>query len=99
MIIRKALVVAVQQSDDQPATDETDETDGESDLTTAQTGGLVVTIATDDGAVERLVFAAEYGELWMARETEQTPETDGEAQTRRTVYGDAPSPLELTRLP
>lgn len=46
---------------------------------------LHVTLALDAAQVERVVFAAEYGRIWLSAEPENAPSTPTKVQTRDTV--------------
>ena len=52
----------------------------------APTGNLLVTLAVDAAAAERLVFAAEHGAVWLASEPVDAYEFATQIQTRRTIY-------------
>ncbi|MGI9624108.1 MAG: Flp pilus assembly protein CpaB [Acidimicrobiales bacterium] len=52
----------------------------------APSGNLLVTLALTTPEAERLVFAREYGSLYMAQEPEDAPEEGTRIQTRATVY-------------
>lgn len=49
-------------------------------------GNLMITLALTTPEAERLIFAREYGSLYMAQEGEDTPEEGTRIQTRATVY-------------
>jgi len=51
----------------------------------AVTGRLWVTLAIDAPSVERVVFAAEHGRLWLAWEPKEAIETGTKVQTRAVV--------------
>jgi len=53
---------------------------------TAPGGNVLVTLAVDAGSVERIVFAAEHGFLWLAHEPATAPEDGTSIQTRETIY-------------
>ena len=79
LMLRKVLVTAVQHRLSSSA-------DGEDQrLTTAPEGTVFVTLAVIPFDGERLVFAAEFGQLWLAIERETVPETDSPGQTRGSV--------------
>lgn len=85
IIRHKVLVTSVQAgSTPEPATDEGDE--GEPLATPAPAGSLLVTLALDAPSVERVVFAAEHGRIWLAIEPEEASEEGTGVQTRGTVY-------------
>lgn len=52
---------------------------------TAPTGKLLVTLALDAASVERVVFAAEHGRLWLAWEPKEANEAGTKVQTRAGV--------------
>ncbi len=49
-------------------------------------GSLLVTLALTAPDVEKLVFTAEFGTLWMAKETPESDEGGIQIQTRGTIY-------------
>jgi pilus assembly protein CpaB len=51
------------------------------------TGRLLVTLAVDGPSVERVVFAAEHGRLWLTTEPKDANEGGTKVQTRGTVNG------------
>lgn len=65
VILEKILVTAVQV--EEPA--------GDADDPTPPRGTLLVTLAVPPTEASRLVFAAEYGRVWLAGEVPATPET------------------------
>lgn len=46
---------------------------------------VLVTLALDAPSVERVVFAAEHGSLWLSAEPEDAPEDGTSIQTRETI--------------
>lgn len=50
------------------------------------TENLLVTLALDAGAVERVVFAAEHGTIWLAYEPETASSEGTRVQTRGSIY-------------
>lgn len=52
----------------------------------APSGNLLITFAVTTPEAERLIFAREYGSLYMAQEPEDAPEEGTNVQTRETVY-------------
>ena len=46
---------------------------------------LHVTLAMDAGSVEKVVFAAEYGKLWLSAQPENAPPTPTKTQSKATV--------------
>ncbi len=84
VIIHKALVTAVQIERLPAAPDREDAEEVGVEL--APTGNLLVTLALDAPAVERVVFSAEHGSVWLAKEPLAAPETGTQIQTRGTIY-------------
>ena len=86
LILRKALVTAVQEPEDRAfGVDEGEEVDR---LTTAPADSVLVTLAVEPRDAERLVFTAEFGFLWLAVEREGVPEVTDDIVTRLNVFGD-----------
>jgi pilus assembly protein CpaB len=52
----------------------------------APTGNLLVSLALDPVSAERLVFTAEFGRIWLAREGTDVDTSDTQVQTRNRVY-------------
>jgi pilus assembly protein CpaB len=52
----------------------------------APTGNLLITLAASTDAVERLVFTAEHGYIWLAAEGDDVVDAPTKIQTRETVY-------------
>ncbi len=52
----------------------------------APTGNLLITLAASTDAVERLVFTAEHGFIWLAAEGADVVDSPTKIQTRETVY-------------
>ena len=82
LLLRKVLVTAVQEGERRSSGDESDD---DQRLTTAPRGAVYVTLAVGPFDVERLVFAAESGTIWLAIDRETVPDGDASGQTRRTV--------------
>ncbi len=83
LILHRVLVTAVQleqlprlAGDDLP--DDTPEL--------APTGNLLITLAAQVDAVERIVFVAEHGFIWLASEGTDVVDSPTPIQTRGTVY-------------
>ena len=76
IILHKVLVteIALSEVPDEDAKD------------AAPKGQLLVTLALDGPDVEKVVFAAEHGSLWLAKEPVDASETGTKVQTRGTVY-------------
>ena len=52
----------------------------------APTGNLLITLAASTDAVERLVFTAEHGYIWLAAEGDDVVDAPTKIQTRETIY-------------
>ena len=50
-------------------------------------GNLLVTFAVDIDQLQRVVWAAEHGSVWLAREPAASPELSVAPQTREGIYG------------
>lgn len=92
LILHKVLVTNVQVP---PASGTTGPVGGEGDDETGEQtpppppgGSLLVTLAIDQESVERLVFTAEHGRLWLTAEPEEAPEPETPIRTRTNVYGE-----------
>jgi pilus assembly protein CpaB len=82
IIIHKVLVTGVQVEE---APRET--TDGvASTVEFAPTGNLVITLAATAEDIERIVFTAEFGSIWLALEDAEAPEPETEIRTRENIY-------------
>jgi pilus assembly protein CpaB len=79
LLLRKVLVTAVQQPASKRAEDDKER------LTTAPEAALFVTLAVQPFDAERLVFTAEFGNIWLAIERETVPDTEQPGQTRGSV--------------
>jgi pilus assembly protein CpaB len=87
LIIHGALVTNVQVERLPAATDEASAE--QSGLELAPTGNLLVTLAMEPVDVERTVFTAEFGLIWLAHESDTPVDEPTEIQTRATIYIDA----------
>lgn len=85
LILHKVLVTNVQSS---RAFEPGGIGDGDDASGTAQAPqeDLLVTLALDGPSVERVVFAAEHGSLWLSLEPEAAPEQGTRVQTRESIY-------------
>lgn len=82
LLLRKVLVTAVQASADDAPVDQSER------LTTTPGETIFVTLAVHPFDAERLVFTAEFGNLWLAVERQTVPEADEPGQTRGSVLLD-----------
>lgn len=101
LLLHKVLVTQVQVSElaEVPTFVTTDDDDDEENgpdsepaPILAPSGELLITVALSPADAERLIFSAEFGTLWLAREGPSVPESGTTIQTRDSVYID---PLEL----
>ena len=84
VILHKVLVTNVQTTKEvKPDTTDDDEEDRPKQ---AQGGSLLVTLALDATAVQRVVFTAEFGTLWLSAEPSDAPDAPTRIETRGTVY-------------
>jgi pilus assembly protein CpaB len=85
IILHKVLVTNVQNAG---ATSVAPPGDGEeaAGSAAAPSGNVFVTLAVDAPSVERLVFTAEHGFIWLTQEPEDAPEDGTKIQTRSSVY-------------
>jgi pilus assembly protein CpaB len=84
IILHKVLVTCLQA--EQLPRQASDQETVTGSLELAPTGNLLITLALDPVAAERLVFAAEHGSVWLAAEGSEVSDADTMVQTRRTVY-------------
>lgn len=82
LIILKALVTNV-QVERLPTTTDDEAAEG---VNLAPTGNLLVSLALDPHDVERTVFTAEFGTVWLARSPDGASDDSTPVQTRGTVY-------------
>jgi len=84
IILHKAIVINV-QVEELPAetTAESAELQG---IELAPTGNLLVTIAAEAPYIEKIVFTAEWGSVWLAIEGELAAEEFDQVQSRNLVY-------------
>jgi pilus assembly protein CpaB len=83
IIIHKVLITAV-QVEELPV--ESDDGATATPMELAPTGNLLITLAAPAKDIERIVFTAEHGLLWLALEDPDAPEPETDIQTRSTIY-------------
>jgi pilus assembly protein CpaB len=90
VILHKVLVTNVQSADavkDRGEDDEDDAAEGdERTIEQVPTSELFVTLALNATDVQRVVFTAEFGTLWLSAEPTDAPDEDTRIETRGTVY-------------
>ncbi|MBT8246952.1 MAG: hypothetical protein HKO63_12640 [Acidimicrobiia bacterium] len=86
IIVHKAIVTNV-QVEALPAPDNTESAEAQG-VELAPTGNLLVTIAAEAPYIEKIVFTAEWGSVWLAIEGELAAEEFDQVQTRNLVYRD-----------
>lgn len=89
IILHKVLVTNVQLAEDQDdGSTNTDNADSSNQTKPgeAPTGQLLVTLALDAAAVERVVFAAEHGTLWLSLDPASASEEGTRIQDRGAIY-------------
>lgn len=84
LIIHQAVVTNIQVERLPTTSDE--ETAEQSGVELAPTGNLLVSLAMDSEDVERTVFTAEFGTVWLALESESGVTNPTNIQTRATIY-------------
>lgn len=89
LLLRKVLVTAVQERSGSSSSPPVDDDER---LTVAPDGSVFVTLAVAPFDAERLVFTAEFGNMWLAIERETVPEADEPGQTRGSVLFDRAGP-------
>jgi len=62
------------------------EEDAQTAADVAPEGSLLISLAVDPGEAERIVFAAEFGAIWLAREQADSSEEPTAVITRANVY-------------
>jgi pilus assembly protein CpaB len=88
ILLHKVLVTNV-QVEQLPVRPEGTENEGGTPTYTpdlAPTGNLLISLAMAGPDIERLVFTAEFGYIWLAREPANAPDGNTFIQTRGTVY-------------
>ena len=81
MIMHKVLVTDVRGGTTPPPAEE-----GAEGPSGAPGDTLLVTLAVDTNAVEKLVFTAEFGMLWLSAEPDNAAEEPTQIETRGTIY-------------
>lgn len=89
VILNKVLVTNVQTSDAKVIAQASKSDDSKEDNAAAPkpspSGEFLVTLALDAASVERVVFAAEYGALWLSAEPADAPVASN-VQSRGAIY-------------
>jgi len=88
--LHKVLVTSVQIAEDASgvpdvAGDGSDSAD-DNDVESAPTESLLITFALDAPSIEQVVFAAEFGTIWLANEPLDAAETGTKIVDRGNVY-------------
>jgi pilus assembly protein CpaB len=89
IILHQVLVTNV-QAEELPAESSEDEEQTGYTPDLAPTGNLLITLALDPVSAERVVFTAEHGTVWLAREGPNVDQADTEIQTRNIIYENEP---------
>lgn len=84
LILHKILVTNVQV--ERLPKEDALESSADQGLELAPTGNLLVTLAVEADAAERIIFAAEHGAVWLANEPLEAYEFGTQIQTRETIY-------------
>lgn len=80
LAIRRVLVTGVQGAP-QPNPEAP-----EQDATALPAGSLMITVAVDDVEAEKIVFAAEFGTIWLSGEPEEISDKDSSVMRKVEVY-------------
>ncbi|MEO7443790.1 MAG: RcpC/CpaB family pilus assembly protein [Acidimicrobiales bacterium] len=86
LILHKVVVTSVQVEQKPPENDPQAKPANDRTPTQAPTGNLLITLALDAPSVERIVFAAERGTLWLALEPTAAPEGGTKIVTPGNVF-------------
>ncbi len=81
IIIHKILVTGI-QVEELPA----DEPDAIGAVELSPTGNLLITIAASAEDIEKIVFTAEHGTLWLALEDADAPVVATDIRRRANIY-------------
>jgi hypothetical protein len=92
LIIHSAIITNVQVEQLPTRTDA--ESAQQSGVDLAPTGNLLVSLAMEPEEVERTVFTAEFGTVWLALESVGAVDGPTQIQTRATVYQDPTGSLD-----
>lgn len=85
MSIRKALVTAVQRAPQVAAKEETEDGTNPQD-TTLPEGSLMLTVAVNDVDAGKIVFASEFGRLWLTKEPLDAKDNGPRIERKEVVY-------------
>lgn len=85
LTIRKALVTAVQRAP-QPAAKEQPEGESNTQDTTLPEGSLMLTVAVSDIEANKIVFASEFGRLWLTKEPLDAKDSGPRIERKEVVY-------------
>ena len=86
VILHKVLVTAVQTAD-APKSDKSPDKADDGQPGPAPKDDYLVTLAVDATSVQRVVFTAEFGKLWLSAEPSDAPDGQTRIETRGTVDG------------
>jgi pilus assembly protein CpaB len=88
-LVLEGVLVTNVQIEELPVTDEEASTSTER-RGLAPSGNLLISVAVDPAQAERLVFGAEHGSIWLARQTGEIKTGSTGIQTRARIYEDLP---------
>lgn len=94
-ILHDVLVTNVDFDDAPEAPDVDEDEEGIPLLIDAPNGSVLVTLALDIEGVERLVFTQEFGNIWLALETEDDADEPSELVDRGNIFQIDGLPLEI----
>lgn len=79
VVLHRILVTGIQRTA-APAAEET------TDTPALPTGTMMVTVAVDDAAASRIVFAAEFGTIWLSKESPDLTQSAPEVIRKNRIY-------------
>ncbi|MFD5276597.1 Flp pilus assembly protein CpaB [Pseudarthrobacter sp. NPDC058362] len=85
MSIRKALVTAVQRAPQAASTEEAEDGSNPQD-TTLPEGSLMLTVAVNDIDAGKIVFASEFGRLWLTKEPLDAKDNGSPIERKEVIY-------------
>jgi pilus assembly protein CpaB len=80
LVLRKALLTSVQRAP-QPVTEE-----GKEDVQALPEGTMLITVAVDDAAAQKIVFASEFAKIWLSKQPMEAKDSKPEIIQRSKVY-------------
>jgi len=88
-ILEHKVFVTHIQVEEEPRTSVDENGNATTSAALAPTGNLLVTVAVDAPALERIVFTKEFGSIYLAAEPEDAPEDGTTLITRANVFAES----------